>query len=201
MTRDEPAGDVATELERELVRRARAGDKGAFSHLVRRHHDVVCAALAGQLRDARAADDLAQDVFVRAYTHLGEFDAERRLEPWLLGIARNRALEYMREEMRRRTRHQRGATLAILERAAAEAEAGDVEEREREIAALRACLDGLQGAAVALVRRHYFGREALTEIASAEGKKESALRMQLLRVRAALRSCVEKRLGAEAPAR
>lgn len=88
--------------ERELIARAQAGDVAAFEDLYRRHVPRVfglCCRLAG---DGLRAEELAQDVFVRAWQKLGTFRGESAFSSWLHPLAVNTALSE-RRAMRRRT--------------------------------------------------------------------------------------------------
>jgi RNA polymerase sigma-70 factor (ECF subfamily) len=75
--------------EQEQVIAARAGDEAAWVAVVRRHQEAVFRLSYLLLGDADDAEDVAQEVFIRAYRALGRFDAGRPLRPWLLEITRN----------------------------------------------------------------------------------------------------------------
>ena len=77
--------------EAELVGRARRGDGDAWYRLVGIHQEAVFRLAYLLLRDASDAEDVAQEVFVRAFRALATFDADRPLRPWLLRIASNLA--------------------------------------------------------------------------------------------------------------
>jgi RNA polymerase sigma-70 factor, ECF subfamily len=77
--------------ERELIRRARAGDQDAFAELVMAHADRVYGALRRFGLDAGEADEVAQEVFVRAWRGLGRFEERSRFSTWLYRIAFNEA--------------------------------------------------------------------------------------------------------------
>ncbi|MFM8289361.1 MAG: RNA polymerase sigma factor [Planctomycetaceae bacterium] len=84
--------DAITTAERiALVTRCLAGDPIAIGDLVRRYERLVyriCWRMLGHHQDA---EDVTQEVFVRALKSLGDFDTSRRMEPWLLTIAVNRS--------------------------------------------------------------------------------------------------------------
>jgi RNA polymerase sigma factor (sigma-70 family) len=81
---------------------ARRGDHAAFGELVRRHQSNVRRQLRQVLRgDAALADELAQDSFVLAWRHIGEFRAEARFATWLHRIAYRRFLMHARGEAHR----------------------------------------------------------------------------------------------------
>jgi RNA polymerase sigma-70 factor (ECF subfamily) len=86
--------------DRDLVRRARRGDRDAAAALFRRHwRDAWRAAFAITGRRA-LADDVAADGFERAFAALGRFDERRPFAPWLHRIVANRALDILRRERR-----------------------------------------------------------------------------------------------------
>lgn len=78
------------ESESALCVRAAAGDRQAFNTLVRQHQSAVRGVLRRLCaHDHALADDLAQDTFVRAFTHLADFRGTARLSTWLYRIAYN----------------------------------------------------------------------------------------------------------------
>jgi RNA polymerase sigma-70 factor, ECF subfamily len=81
--------------EHELIRRARDGDQGAFESLVVMHGDRVYGALRHFGLDTAEAEEVAQEVFVRAWRGLGRFEERAQLSTWLYRIAFNEARRYM----------------------------------------------------------------------------------------------------------
>jgi DNA-directed RNA polymerase specialized sigma24 family protein len=72
--------------EEGLVRAARRGDREAFGRLVERYSRAVLARQLGWTRDAAAAEDLAQETFLRAWQGLGRLEDLRAFGSWLLSI-------------------------------------------------------------------------------------------------------------------
>jgi RNA polymerase sigma-70 factor (ECF subfamily) len=183
--------------EASQLERARRGDVDAFADLVRAHHPNVRVFLAAHVRDAGSIDDLVQDVFLRAFDRLSTLRDGAAFRAWLLGIARNRALEHLRERLRPGFPVP-DALEALLDRTQLAILEGDDEEARRglELEALRQCLRGLPPIGARLIREHYFKGRPITELAADEHKNEGALRMTLLRLREALRDCVRRRVAA-----
>jgi RNA polymerase sigma-70 factor, ECF subfamily len=75
--------------ENELIRRARGGDEDAFAELVMRHADRVQGALRRFGLDAGEADEVAQEVFLRAWRGLPRFEGRAQFSTWLYRIAFN----------------------------------------------------------------------------------------------------------------
>jgi RNA polymerase sigma-70 factor (ECF subfamily) len=82
--------------EAALVRAARRGDGDAVSELFRRHWPAAYRAAYVVVGDRAAAEDIAQEAFLRAVTTLDRFDRRRPLGPWLHRIAVNRAIDWTR---------------------------------------------------------------------------------------------------------
>lgn len=74
-----------------LIDRARKGDGAAWESLVKEHQQGVFRLAYLMLGNAAAAEDVAQEAFLRAFQALERFDTERPLRPWLFSITANLA--------------------------------------------------------------------------------------------------------------
>jgi RNA polymerase sigma-70 factor (ECF subfamily) len=100
MTVKTPA-QLEGETAARLVDAAKAGDSRAFEELVRRYRSRIFALalhLAGTPSDA---DDIAQDVFMRAYRALDRFEGRSEFFTWVYRMAVNRSLNVKRDRGRR----------------------------------------------------------------------------------------------------
>jgi RNA polymerase sigma-70 factor (ECF subfamily) len=84
--------------DRELVRRAQAGDREAFEELVRRNQQRVFAVAGGILRRREDVEDIAQQVFVKAYFSLKRFDQRAAFSTWLYKITVNECWDLLRKK-------------------------------------------------------------------------------------------------------
>ena len=82
--------------EAALVRAARRGDTAAVDELFRRHWPSAHRAAYLVVGDRAAAEDIAQEAFLKAVSALDRFDRRRPLGPWLHRIAVNRAIDWAR---------------------------------------------------------------------------------------------------------
>jgi RNA polymerase sigma-70 factor (ECF subfamily) len=73
-----------------------------FDAFVRRHERMVRALARSYVRDASAADDIAQEAFIKAHRALDTLADPAKEKTWLYAIARNAALDWLRREKRHR---------------------------------------------------------------------------------------------------
>jgi RNA polymerase sigma-70 factor (ECF subfamily) len=83
--------------ESELAERLKRRDPNAMADLYDRYGRVAFSLIYRIVRDAGAAEDLVQETFLRVWNRVQAFDTERgSLGPWVLTVARNRAIDYLR---------------------------------------------------------------------------------------------------------
>jgi len=93
--------------DRELIQAVLAGEKTGYEKLYDRYGPLVRAICYDTTRNLADAQDLAQDVFMRAYEKLGRLRDRDRFGKWVVGIARLRCKEWLREKARTQDRHSR----------------------------------------------------------------------------------------------
>src|SRR5215469_4123197 len=91
------APEARAEEDRELVRRAQKDDKQAFEELVRRHQNRVFAVAGGILRSREDVEDIAQQVFLKAYFSIKRFDQRAAFTTWLYKITVNECWDLLRK--------------------------------------------------------------------------------------------------------
>lgn len=91
-----------TKSDEDLARCAQAGSLACFGELVDRYERRLVAFLARRCGDATAAEDLAQESFVRAWRSIGRYDARRRFSTWLFTIGARLATDHLRRRGRER---------------------------------------------------------------------------------------------------
>lgn len=84
--------------EKELIQRSKEGDPAAFGEIVRRYQQPVYALAFHVVRDPAAAQDVAQEAFISAFTALKNLRSDDAFPSWLRRIARNKALAWRKEQ-------------------------------------------------------------------------------------------------------
>ena len=87
----------AAESDADLVLRLQRRDPRALAELYDRYGRLAYALILRVVRDVGAAEDLVQETFLRVWTRAQAFDAQKgSIGPWLLAVARHRAIDYLR---------------------------------------------------------------------------------------------------------
>ena len=177
------ANDTATTTDAALVACATRGDHSAFETLVRRYQDRVLNLARRIVSDPDAAQDVAQEAFIKAYRQLHRFRGEARFSTGLYRITVNEARAYLRAQRRRRARWEKQAALELTDPAAAPEEPGP-------LVALLQELPEKQRVALALF---YLQGLSVAEIAQAAGAPTGTVKARLSRGREWLRRLAHER--------
>jgi len=95
----------AGEDDRNLAERLKRRESSVMGELYDRYGKLAFSLIYRIVRDIGVAEDLVQETFLRVWNRAQGFDAERgALGPWLLAVARNRAIDYVRSSGGRMTR-------------------------------------------------------------------------------------------------
>lgn len=185
------------ESEPMLIAASRAGDRAAFGRLVVVHQRSVRVCVALRMNNSSEAEDLAQEAFVVAWKRLGDFDPQARFGPWVRGIAVN----LVRNHWRKHRPQPIGGAVELESLLAAAQEGGrDAEDSHQgTLAALGQCLGQLDPANRDLIRLRYEEAVSIGELSTRLRAQPSTLTMRLHRLRAWLRTCVERRISAGTP--
>jgi len=162
-----------------LVIRCQLGDRAAFDELIDRWHARLWQYTRRITGSDEAADDAAQDVWLRVLRGIGGLRDGSKLRPWLFGIARRVLMDRLRDRYAAAV----DSTLDVAELAAAEPAdlaAGDLEAMEQEIERLPV----IDREAVVLF---YLDELSLTEIAAITAVPVGTVKSRLHRARRTLR--------------
>lgn len=87
-------------IDNQLIELYLSGDEKAFAVLLHRYLALVVNFANTFVKNQQSAEDIAQDVFVKAWKNLKNFKADGNFKAWLLVIARNTCLDYLRKQKR-----------------------------------------------------------------------------------------------------
>jgi RNA polymerase sigma-70 factor (ECF subfamily) len=119
---------LVPEVERELIKKCRAGDSRFYEPLVRAYEQPGLRLALGMLGNVDDAKDSLQNAFVKAFDALPRFDLHRSFGPWFFQILRNQCRDHLRS---RKARFRLEALDERLELRPADPERGPERRRER----------------------------------------------------------------------
>lgn len=201
--RNEAPSDVGAPgalTDEDVVARVVAGERALFEVLLRRHNQRVYRTVRAILGrdDDDAIEDVMQDVYVRAFGHLAQFEGRSRFSTWLVRIAVNEALGRRRRGGVVVPLPSRDGTDAMDHFESRREGPEDAAARGELRATLRAATDALPAALrVVFVLRDVEGLPT-AEVAEALELTEVAVKVRLHRARSTLRREVDRRIGAAA---
>jgi RNA polymerase sigma-70 factor (ECF subfamily) len=177
-----------------VIERIMAGDAASFRLLIQRHEQAVFRMVRNLVGDVVECEDVAQEVFLAAYRHLGRFDPGRAsFSTWLLTIARNKSFNALN------SRRKRPQPVESLPEAADERTpegAAVAEECFRLLDAALAALPFEQRTAFVLAEIQGL---PLEQIGAIEGVKLGTVKSRLSRAREKLRSLLRWTVEVEQP--
>jgi RNA polymerase sigma-70 factor (ECF subfamily) len=186
-----PADSSEVSRDEALVRRLLRRDVSAFEELYDRHSRLVHALVLRILQQATTAEEIVQDVFLQLWRNASQYDCSRGpFVPWLLTLARNRALDQLRLKSERQRRREEQAEELPSVIAIPDFE-GALDEKRR-AARVREVMSSLNPQQKRAIELAYFEGLTHTEIANALNKPlgtvKSWIRNGLLRLKEGLQA-------------
>lgn len=171
------------EREQELIRRILRGESDLYAQLVDHYARMIQTLVARIIDRPEEAEEVAQDVFVKAFRQLDSFGGRSSFQTWIYRIACNTALSHARRSRRRTT------LTGVDERRLGllpDEEVERLEEwaaHERRLEALTRALARLEAEERALVTLFYYEERPVSECAAITGLTENNVKVRLHRIR------------------
>lgn len=175
------AGPMIEPSDSDLIQRVRGGDRRAYGEIVTRYQAAIIRRAEQILHNSAAAEDAAQEAFVRAYSYLDSYDGKHRLYTWLARIVTNVCLSQL-------SSHQ-WQTLPLEEALSVPSDSGDDEDPElaalvnEQEAVLQQAIDGLPEKYRNVLILRYWHDLAYEEIATVTKQSLGAVKTRLHRAR------------------
>ncbi|MFC1737203.1 TIGR03435 family protein [Candidatus Hydrogenedentota bacterium] len=184
-----------------LVRKARAGDMQSFEMLLEKHFKMVFAIAFGRKGNRETAEDLTQEVFLRAYLYLDKIGKGDKFAGWLVRVTHNLANDWQRRDQRRSKLAAMVPMTGVHEdipdmNKEEPSEAIDRREREHSV---RDLILGLPPDQREIVLLRYSAGLRLSEISSSLGMHPATVGRKLKKALQSMKKSIEKTLVAEAP--
>ena len=182
----------------DIMLRVKAGDDSAFEYLVQKYRRPMVSFMYRMLHNSAAAEDLAQEVFLRVYRSRESYEASAKFTTWLYRIASNLAMNHARD-----TRHERPENTVSLDEPNDETgttvdvpdgslSAEELIVRRERMAAIRKRVQALPERQRSAVIMHKFQQMDYRQIADVLKLSESATKSLLFRAYETLRGQLQE---------
>jgi RNA polymerase sigma factor (sigma-70 family) len=173
---------------------AQAGDQEAFGHIVAGCQGGITAIALAIVRDIQTSEDIAQEAFLNAWTHLKRLRSSSSFLPWLRQITRNLARDHLR---RRVTERRYDGDMDDILRVVADPspDVPDSLARQHEEAVVAELIDELPEETREILLIYYREGQSSKQVAQLLGMTDAAVRKRLQRARDSIRADLMTRLG------
>jgi RNA polymerase sigma-70 factor (ECF subfamily) len=193
------AFDNGEQSDEAIIEQVLNGNTALFELLMRRHNERVYRAARAIVRDEREAEDVMQQAYVNAYTHLAQFNGNAQFSTWLTRIAVNEALSRVRRQDRFEPFEDESSNVTPF----IAHDPAENPERQTFVRELRQLLEWAIDELPDGMREVFMLRDveglSTSEVAQCLGVSEDVVKTRLSRGRATLRRLLLDRAGASAP--
>jgi RNA polymerase sigma factor (sigma-70 family) len=180
----------------EIIKRILQGEQALFGQLVQRYQQYVFT-LVLRFTDSREdAEEISQDVFVKAYRSLADFRGESKFSTWLYTVVRTSSITFLRKKKLDTTSLDNERTLLQLENRESGFNANTMEQKSRH-AMVNAAIRLLSPDDGQIITLFYKGEQSLEEIGRIMGMEPNTVKVRLHRARNRLREKMEKHFSDE----
>lgn len=196
-----PSANWAGMPDEEVVRQVRAGDTALFEILMRRHNQRVYRVARAILGNDGEAEDVMQEAYVRAFTHLDQFANRAKFTTWLTKIAVNEALARLRRGKRLESIDSSSDPEKIMPEPKAATRSPEEQLFGNQMKALlNQAIDSLPDAYRGVFVMREIEEMSTADTAEALEVSEEVVKTRLHRARAMLQTELYSRIGAATPA-
>ncbi|MCG8575595.1 MAG: sigma-70 family RNA polymerase sigma factor [Flavobacteriales bacterium] len=171
------------------------GNTDAFSELVSRYKDMVFTLALRVVKQREEAEEVSQEVFLKAYKHLKKFKGNSKFSSWLYRITYNASMDSLKQQ-KRMVDTENFEQIRIDEIEQLDTQLDQLEERERK-SAIQRSIDLLAAEDGFLLTLYYFDELKIDEIASLTKLSKSNIKVKLFRARNRLSQILMKQLDSE----
>ncbi|HVU56351.1 MAG TPA: sigma-70 family RNA polymerase sigma factor [Puia sp.] len=180
----------------ELISKILQGEQALFAQLVERYRNYVFTLVLRFTDNREDAEEISQDIFVKAYRSLADFRGESKFSTWLYTIVRTSCITFLRKKKLDTTSIDDERTFVQLESRESSFKANTIEQRSRH-AMVNEAIRMLSPDDAQLLSLFYKGEQSLEEIGKIMGLDPNTVKVKLHRARHRLKDKMEKHFSHE----
>jgi RNA polymerase sigma-70 factor (ECF subfamily) len=180
----------------ELINTVLKGDQQAYALIVDRYQSFVFTLVVRYVKSREDAEEVAQDIFVKAYRALADFKGASKFSTWLYTIVTTTCISFLRRKKLEIHSLNNEKVLAVAENRDSGMNANQVEQKSKLIMVNNA-IALLNPDDAEIITLFYKGEQTLEEIAQVLGIAANAVKVRLHRARTRLKEKMQKHFAAE----
>ena len=180
----------------EIIRRILQGEQALYAQLVQKYQQYVFTLVLRFTDNREDAEEISQDIFVKAYRSLADFRGDSKFSTWLYTIVRTSCITFLRKKKLDTTSIDNERTLTQLENRESGFNANTIEQKSKH-AMVNAAIRLLSPDDSQLITLFYKGEQTLEEIGRIMGLEPNTVKVKLHRARHRLKEKMEKHFSYE----
>lgn len=182
--------------DKELIELVLSGDRAAYAVLVRRYQGFVFTIALRYVKAREDAEELAQDIFIKAFRALADFKGGSKFSTWLYTITTTTCITFLRKKKLDLYSLDNEQVFAVADNFDGGMYANQVEQKSK-VNMVNEAIKLLSPDDAQVITLFYKGEQTLDEIAQAMGKEPNAVKVQLHRARTRLKEKMQRYFAAE----
>ena len=172
------------------------GDHNAYSTLVERYKNFVFTIVLRYVKSREDAEEVSQDVFIKAYRSLAAFKGDAKFSTWLYTVTTTTCITFLRKKKIEIHSLDNEKVFNAADNLDGGMSANQVEQKSR-VNMVNEAIQMLSTDDAQIITLFYKGEQTLEEIAAIVGKEPNAVKVQLHRARARLKEKMQKYFSSE----
>jgi len=174
-----------------IIKSVLSGNTAAYSKLVDKYGSYVMSLTVRYINDRQKAEELAQDVFIKAWHNLPGWRGEAKFSTWLFTIVHTTCLSYLRKKKNVSIPVEESVMKNIIHSSVKNEGLPKLDNDHRK-AAMNSALEQLEESDAQVLSLFYMGEQKIDEIAIITGLSVSNVKVRLFRARQKLKVIIEK---------
>jgi len=182
--------------DNEIISRVLRGEQPLYAEIVKRYQNFVFTIALRYAPIREDAEEIAQDVFVKAYRSLADFRGDSRFSTWLYTIVTTTSITFLRKKKLEVHSLDNEKVLAAAENVDSGFKANQVEQKSK-VQMVNEAIALLSGDDARILTLFYKGEQSLEEIGRIMGTEPNTIKVKLYRARQRLKEKMEKHFAQE----
>ncbi len=182
--------------DNEIISAVLQGNKQAYAALVKRYQNFVFTVCLRYTSNREDAEEIAQDIFVKAYRYLSDFRGDAKFSTWLYTIVNTSCITFLRKKKLQTHSLDDEKVFAVADNIDGGMRANQVEQKSR-IAMVNEAIQLLSADDAKIITLFYKGEQSLDEIGTILGMEPNTVKVKLHRARVRLKDKMEKYFAQE----